>query len=341
MKESMLRFALLLLLFVGCQKKPIDPCTHFDGWEMTMPYRVTVGKQLSPQEKQQVSCAIETVFRKVDALFNNWNPQSEISRFNAAEANLPFPLSPPLFELLQFCQKIVDLSGGRFDPAISPLINVWRASLKEQKAPTSDALQAACEASGWNHLTLQHNTLTKDHPAANLDLCSVSKGLCVDWIVEQLEALGYCDLFVEWAGEIRAAGSHPEGRSWTVQIDPSLFMEGKSIAPISLKNGAIATSGDADQKGWILAPGAASDGRLHRFFHILDPFTAQPLEKTDYSVASVSVIAPTCLLADALATAAMIFPGRKEAESWAQEVAALYPEVSFWILCYDPARRPK
>lgn len=306
---------------------------------MTMPYHVTIGKQLTNREKRKIVKVIEKTFQEINATFNNWNPESEISRFNRAAAQVPFSLSPQLYELLQFCQKIVALSGGRFDPAIDPLIDVWRSSLKEQKPPSQEALQMACDASGWNHLSFQGNSLVKDSANTTLDLCSVSKGLCIDWIVERLQTLGYSDLLVEWAGEIRACGMHPEGRSWIVQIDPGLLMGGQPLAPISLKNGAIATSGDAGQKGWILAPHSAPDGQLHRFFHILDPLTAQPLEKTNYSVASVSVIAPTCLLADALATAAMIFPSRKEAESWAQEVAALYPDVSFWILCYDPTRK--
>lgn len=327
------------LIFCGCQKTSKDLCSHFEGWKMTMPYHIVVGKHLSNREKKEVAKAIEETFQTVDAIFNNWNPQSEISRFNATDAHVPFSLSPQLCELFLFCQKMVSLSGGRFDPAIYPLIQAWRSSLKEQKPPSHEELQTACDASGWDHLSLKKNSLTKDCAQTTLDLCSVSKGLCIDWIVEKLQAMGYPDLFVEWAGEIRAAGIHPEGRSWIVQIDPGLLMEGQPIAPIALKNAAIATSGDAGQKGWILAPHSAPDGRLHRFFHILDPLTAQPLEKTDYSVASVSVIAPTCLLADALATTAMIFPGKKEAENWAQEVAALYPDVSFWILCYDPTRR--
>ena len=106
------------------------------------------------------------------------------------------------------------------------------------------------------------------------------------------------------------------------------------MAPIALRNAAIATSGDYSQGGWTLPADAAPDHQIHRYFHIIDPLTAQPLEKTNYSIAAAVVIAPTCWLADALATAAMLFPGREEAEKWAEEVVELYPEVSFWILSY-------
>jgi thiamine biosynthesis lipoprotein len=87
------------------------------------------------------------------------------------------------------------------------------------------------------------------------------------------------------------------------------------MAPIPLRNSAIATSGNP-------------------YFRIIDPLTASPIEKTDYSVAYATVIAPTCALADALCTAAMLFATRKEAESWAQEVVELHPDVRFWILSY-------
>ena len=87
------------------------------------------------------------------------------------------------------------------------------------------------------------------------------------------------------------------------------------MAPIALRNSAIATSGNP-------------------FFQIIDPLTASPVEKTEYSVAFSTVIAPTCALADALATASLLFSTRKEAESWAQEVVELHPDVRFWILSY-------
>lgn len=309
LKNTLQAFFLLLFVLTSCQKSPLkDPCTHFEGWSMTMPYHVIIGKPLSIGEKKAVKGLIDQTFREIHEVFDNWNPSSEVSRLNQASKEALIPLSPSLEKLLTLCNQIVKLSGGRYDPTMEPLIRLWR----ENKKPTPQQLQAISDSIGWDHISIQNGIFKKDDNETRLDLCSISKGLGIDWIVEKLQKLGYKDVLVEWAGEVRAIGHHPENRDWTVQIDPGLQVQNQPIAPIPLRNNAIATSGNQNR-------------------HIIDPLTAAPVEST---VASVTVIAPTCALADALATAAMLYHTRKEAESFAQEVVDLYPDVSFWILSH-------
>jgi methylenetetrahydrofolate dehydrogenase (NADP+)/methenyltetrahydrofolate cyclohydrolase len=320
LKNTLLSFLKLSLFFLcflsACQKGPKkDPCTHFEGVSMTMPYHITVGKELSIGEHKAVFEIVEKTFAEVHETFDNWNPNSEISHLNRAPKDALIPLSSPLQNLLTLCEEIVTISGGRFDPTIEPLAKVWNQARQEKKVPDCEELQNACDALGWNHISIHNGILKKDRADTHLDLCAISKGLCIDWIVERLEKMGIEDLMVEWAGDVRAIGHHPENRDWVVQIDPSLQMNQKSIAPIPIRNCAIATSG-------------------RQLSHMIDPITASPLEKTEHSIASATVIAPNCALADALATAAMVFHNRKEAESWAQEVVDLHPEVKFWILSY-------
>ncbi len=307
--SSFLKLLLLLFFIVSCNKAPKDPCTYFHGTAMTMPYHVAIGKSLSLIETQTIQDLLDQTFREVHQTFDNWNPNSEISKLNDAPKDTLIPLSPPLQNLLTLCQSIVTLSGGRFDPTIEPLSALW----KKTNTPSPEQLQLACDALGWSHISIQNGILKKDNASTHLDLCAISKGQCIDWIVEKLQQLGYTDFIVEWANEIRALGHHPANRDWTVQVNPGLKMHNQPIAPIPLRNSALATSTDRT---------------------IIDPLTASPLEKTEYSIASATVIAPTCALADALSTAAMVFHNRKEAESWAQEVVDLYPDVSFWILSY-------
>ncbi len=313
---SFLKFLIVLFLFTSCQNSSKgDVCTHFDGNAMTMPYHITIGKKLTRKEKKGVSEAIQKTFDEVHERFDNWNPNSEISRLNAAPKETLFPLSLPLQKLLTLCGEIVTLSGGRFDPTIEPLARIWRESRKAKEEPSLEKIQAACDGLGWNHISIQNGICKKDHETTRLDLCAISKGVCIDLLVERLQKLGIEDLMVEWGGEIRAQGHHPETRDWLVQVNPGLTLNHHPIAPIPLRNSAISTSGNP-------------------FFQIIDPLTASPAEKTEFSVAYTTVIAPTCALADALATAAMLFSTRKEAESWAQEVVELYPDVRFWILSY-------
>lgn len=304
---SFLKLLMVLFLFTSCTKK--DPCTHFEGRAMTMPYHITVGKHLSAKDQKKTFEVIEKTFAEVHDTFDNWNPNSEISRLNASPKEALIPLSLTLQNLLSLCEQIVTLSGGRFDPTIAPLVKVWK-----DKSPSSEELQSACEAVGWNHISIHNGILKKDHPLTSLDLSAITKGACVDLLTERLIALGLKDFVVEWAGEIRAQGHHPETGDWLIPINPALTINHHSMAPIPLRNSALSTSGHVP---------------------IIDPLTASPTEKTDFAVAYAAVIAPTCALADALSTAALLFPTRKEAEKWAQEVVELYPDVRFWILSYQ------
>jgi thiamine biosynthesis lipoprotein len=85
---------------------------------------------------------------------------------------------------------------------------------------------------------------------------------------------------------------------------------------VPLSNQAIATSGDY-----------ATDEWGNGFFHIIHPKTCRPLQKKQGSISATTVIAPTCALADAIATTLMLFETKEEAENWAQQI----PEVKFWI----------
>src|SRR6185503_16706154 len=129
------------------------------------------------------------------------------------------------------------LSGGRFDPALYPLIETWRRALEKKEAPSPPALQKGGDASGWSHLSLKEGELWKDHPDAGLDLSSLMKGVTVDWIAEELLAKGYSDFFIDWGGKMRARGAPPNAPFWKVPIDPRLTLEGRPLAPFALKNG--------------------------------------------------------------------------------------------------------
>jgi len=162
----------------------------------------------------------------------------------------------------------------------------------------------------------------------SLDLGGIAKGYGVDLILENLNQAGFSDVFVEWGGEIRASGKHPEGRPWRIFIsrlennDPHL-----AIAHLDLVDQAIATSGDYLQN-WTIE----KDGNCSTFFHIIDPVTLHPLQKQPLSIASTSVVAPTCALADGLATVAMMFLSVEEAQVWAEKMKKENPDLSFWIV---------
>ena len=136
---------------------------------------------------------------------------------------------------------------------------------------------------------------------------------------------------MEWGGEIRTAGTHPEGRPWRVFIsrlgnpDPST-----AIDTLDLNDMSLATSGDYHQS-WKVTDGTGE----HRYTHVIDPRTHQAVEVGPQTIASVSVLAPKCMVADALATAAMLSPTNEEAIQWTRRMQARLQGTAFWLVNHE------
>ena len=312
-----------LALLCGCDSSDPEPIS-FTGVAMTIPYRLLVGDAQVAEQQDLVERELQAVFDEVNTVYNDWNPQSEISKLNQAGAGERRHLSIELTRLLEITEKLVMLTEGRFDPTVSPLQKLWRRHLEEGQLPSDRELAALEGCVGWDKLQHEHRSFWKQHRATRVDLGGIAKGYCVDRVIQRLKAAGFQELYFEWGGEIATAGQHPSGRPWRIFIsslgsnDPA-----QAIATLELQNQALATSGDYMQ-AWTVGD--------KTYFHIVNPQTGRPLELRNDTIASVSVLAPNCTVADGLATALMTFGSAGEARLWAAELKRDYPELSFWIV---------
>jgi FAD:protein FMN transferase len=269
---------------------------------MNIAYCVQIGDPLMKKEITHIEAIIRSTFSTIHHTYDNWNPDSEISQLNRLPAFQKTPLSPELASFLVDVGRLVALTEGRFDPTVEPLQQLWKRCLKEGCLPLQQDLAELTEAVGWDKVHVEEALFWKEHSLTALDFSGIAKGYAVDLLIERLQAAGYTSLYVEWGGEIRTTGLHPEGRPWRIGI--------KGLSLIDLTDAAIATSGSYAQQ-WTI-------GSIN-YTHIIDPCTQHPLQTPPLS--SASVIAPTCTEADALATALMLFPSKEEAEEWAKEHA--------------------
>lgn len=271
---------------------------------MTMPYRIVLGRSLTPEEKDKVQQEIHMAFHKINTIYNNWNPSSEISKINRAPSQVAIPISQELLQFLVQIQQLYDLSEGRFDPTLGSLKTLWLTYLKRYSLPDETTWRNSYEHSGWKHILIDFSqgTITKKTYQVQLDLCGVVKGFAVDNLLAICSSI--CpNSYVEWGGEIKTSGKHPSGRPWRIaSSSTSTIME--------IQDQAIATSGNYYQK-WTV------EGKTYT--HILDPYTGKPLDTESYPILSATVIHPSCAFADAIATVLMTFPNKTEALTWAKE----------------------
>jgi len=278
---------------------------------MTMPYRLITERGPSPQT------ILEDTFSKVHAHLNYWNLESEIARFNQKKSTKPFPISQTLHTFLKRINRYLPLTEGRFDPTIAPLQKTWQKALKQAKTPSEKEIKQAKKNVGWHLLHINRTHITKKKKGASLDLGGCAKGYTIDLIIEKLKENGYTNALMEWGGEIRTIGKHPSGRKWRIGIAHTTHPS------IKLKDAAIATSGNTYQS-WNVKV----DGENKNYTHLIDPKTAKPIElETTFSV---TVQAPNCLLADILASTALVM-GRDHAENYLKRTQKAIPSIRFWL----------
>ena len=127
-----------------------------------------------------------------------------------------------------------------------------------------------------------------------IDLSGVAKGFGVDKLAEHLEAEGVEHYLVEIGGELRARGHSARRRPWRIGVEKPIAGRRAVQRVVALDRGAIATSGN--YRNFF-------DSAETRYSHIIDPRTGEPVR---HRLASVTVIAPTAMQADALSTALMV-----------------------------------
>ena len=227
--------------------------TTFNGTAMTINYHVDVGQKLTGEEKSRCEKIIKSSFSEIDEIYNKWNPQSELSQINQARSGKKIKVSKKLINFLQKCDHFVTLSNGRFDPTIEPIQALWKKQLEQNREPTEQEIEKLRPAIGWDKLIIEPDGVTKKHPLTQLDLSAIAKGYAIDLITERLNAIGLHDLFIDWGGEIRATGNHPQGRHWTVYIaNLNDTNPENALAYTPLIDQSIATSGDYLQQWTVI-----------------------------------------------------------------------------------------
>ena len=244
-----------------------------------------------------ISAAVRQALDRVDALMSTYRPDSEVSRFNRHESAEPLSVSAETYAVLAVAQELSATTTGAFDVTVGPLVDAWGFGPQEISAPPSDeTLHRLAGRTGWQKLVLEpdSSSIRKAVPQLRIDLSAIAKGYAADLVAEALEQLGFSHYLVEVGGEVRAAGYRADGTPWRVGVERP-DSAGRSVYRIlQVSDTALATSGNYRNF-------READGQ--RFGHVLDPRTGRP---TANPVVSATVLHPSAMRADALATALLV-----------------------------------
>jgi thiamine biosynthesis lipoprotein len=231
--------------------------------------------------------------RSVEKQMSLFDPDSAVSRLNRlGELRRP---DPELLSVLTLAQYMSQRSAGAFDVTMQPLWKLWSLHSQSQTLPSSKALSQTRSLVNWQALTVSPDVVRLTVKGMGVSLNGIAQGYAADKVRSVLQSHGVQHALID-TGETTLLGQSPKGDGWRFAVESSVV---SNEAPQVITPGgwAVATSSDTH----------TSFSADHMHHHILNPQTGD--SPTHW--ATVSVIAPSCALADALTKVFFMCPPQR------------------------------
>ena len=231
-------------------------------------------------------------FKRLDAIFNNYDPDSEISILNNTY-NVEVKASREMIEILQLAKQAYAISNGALDVSQGALYGFWKGLIKKgniKELPSEAEIARLKKLGDTNYIEINSDksTVLIMKEGLKIDLGSIAKGYMVDKAVLKLREAGISSAIINAGGDIYCLGLN-KNRPWRIGIKNPEDLGG-IIENEDLVDEAIATSGNYEQ---FFEFGG------ERLSHIIDPKSGYPVKN---NISSVTVISKNCTTADSLAT---------------------------------------
>jgi FAD:protein FMN transferase len=242
-----------------------------------------------------LACRALDLIDALEAQLTVYRDDSEVSRLNATAHNGPVEVERGLFMLLEVAIGLSRETDGAYDVTAGALSDAWGFVKGPKHVPDPTALAEARVRTGWHHLALDpdRRTVAFDRAGVRINLGSIGKGYAIDRAVDVIRSHWWPTSALVHGGQssLFALGSPPGqlGGRWEVALR-NPFDPATPLGTLRLRNRGLGTSGAAFQQFTV-------DGKLYG--HLIDPRSGEPAA----GPASVTVVAQTAAMADALSTA--------------------------------------
>lgn len=270
------------------------------------------------------TASVDSTFK---AFSHSLNPFDSTSLISAINRNTSTLTDSMLRHVWLASRLISERSGGSYDVTCSPFINAWGFGYDNLSHVDSTIIDSLKTFVGYQRVRLEGDRMLKDDPRISLNFSSISKGYCSDLVGEVLHRKGAENYMVELGGEIAFRGKNPEGMPWRIGINKPVEDASGAINDLELiitldrASGGIATSGN--YRNYKLVNG-------QKVAHTISPLTGYPIQ-TD--VLSATILAPSCMMADGLATACMTMRSQDVPQFIAQ-----FPGVEYLLILPDAGK---
>lgn len=253
---------------------------------------------------------IENTLTEIENLLSVSSANSEITAFNAANANEAVNLSPVTEEVFSAALYANEFTKGAFNPAIYPALKLYKLSADtfdknviSISPPAETEIESIKPNTNFAFVKNENGKLYKTQSGVEIDLGGIAKGYATDKIVEILSNSGIDKGYVSIGGssiyvfetEENLSIKHPLKNGYIISVNSSLT-----------KNSPLSTSGDYERYYTDV-----NDKNL-KYSHIIDSKTCKPANTGIHSVTviangNLSKTQKSACFTDALSTALCTF----------------------------------
>lgn len=278
---------ILSLVTSACSKSSLEKAT---STRLAMGTTVTIiFLHESGSDYEKIMNEAFDEIKRLSGIMGHYDRNSQVSRLN--REGILEKADPQLMEVVERALEYNKLTKGAFDITIWPIIELFRDRFKENKVPREEEIKKVLALVGSDKIEVKGSTIRLMKKGMKISLDGLAKGYIVDMASKVLLEHGIKNHLINAGGDIKTSGLREDGRPWKVAIqDPA--KKDNHLDVIELTDSSVATSGNYENY---------YDAEKI-FHHIANP-------KTGFSPvlnSSASIIAPTAMEADALATALMV-----------------------------------
>lgn len=261
---------------------------------------------------------IEKELENVNKSLSPFNETSIISKINNNEEVVPDSMFEYVFDM---AQNVSEMTEGKFDITVAPLVNAWGFGFKKGITPDSATIDSIKKLVGYSTVRIENGVVKKQNSATMLNCSAIAKGYACDVIARFLDGKGIHDYMVEIGGEVVVQGKNEKDTSWIIGVNKPLENANaiNSLQTVlQITDCAMATSGNYRNFRY-------ENGK--KYSHTIDPHTGYPVQ---HSLLSATVVTRECAYADAIATAFMVM-GVDDAMKFCEK----HPEIEAFFIYSD------
>lgn len=286
MLKKILAILILPIFILSCSKEvqKIEQSKFLFGTYIS----ITVYDKNEKLANKAIEAAFQEIAR-IDKKFNSKMKGSLVERLNSGKEKT-IKLDEEGIYLFQNLKSVYELSHGKYDITIGPLLDIWDFGAKEKREiPKKEDLKRAMQHIDFSKIILSGDELSFSEPGVELDTGSFLKGYAVEKAKGVMREKGVTSAFISSISSIETINGKPDGKKWRIGVENPENPQ-KLLGVVELYNEGMGVSGDYQTYVEI-------DGK--RYHHILDKTTGFPVEDKKMVV----VISDNAFFSDMYSTA--------------------------------------